>query len=167
MDISEIRTRGVNFCGPKDTLATAAELMWNCDCGAIPVLGVSGKLEGVITDRDICLALATRKAVAPDVHVEEVMSGRLDSCTTGDTVSHVLGIMREAQLRRIPILDLQGLYKGMVSVNDILEGVRNLQCRATREALLQETMLTLMAISQRHQPHSLQLAEIRAMVPGA
>lgn len=166
MNISEICTRGVKFCGPQDNLATAAELMWEYDCGAIPVLEDSGKLMGMITDRDICLALATRKAVAPDVPVQEVMSGSLDSCTTGDPIEHVLKVMRNAQLRRIPILDAEGTFKGMVSVNDILEGIQNLECKSTREALLQEAMLTLMAISQRHQPQMLQLSEIRAMVPG-
>ena|SRR5579863_3447086 len=167
MIISEICTRGARFCGPRDPLAAAAEIMWDCDCGAVPVLDESGRLRGVITDRDICIAVATRKRLASEIPVEEVMSGNVTSCTLETPVAETLRLMREARLRRIPVLDERGALKGMVTVGDIIRAVRDLRPSAGREALLQEIMLTLMAISQHQAPHALQLAEMRAMVPGA
>lgn len=167
MKISEICTRGIRSCYPDTDLAAAAAAMWDCDCGAVPVLDDSGKLVGIITDRDICIAVATRRRLASDIPVKEVMSGNVMSCRLEDSAKDALRIMREAQVRRLPILDAEGRLKGMVSVNDIILAVRDCKVKAVKEALLQDVILTLMAISQHRQPHAMQLADIRAMVPCA
>ena len=147
--------------------ATAAAIMWNHDSGSVPVLEPDGKLVGIVTDRDICIAVATRRRLASEIPVNEVMSGRVVACKFGDSVKEALRKMREAQIRRIPILDEAGRLKGIVSVADIIQAVRELKAQAPREALMQEIILTLMAISQRQAPHALQLAGVQAMVPGA
>lgn len=167
MNISDICTRGVKNCYPGTDLATAAAIMWECDCGAVPVLDDVGKLVGMITDRDICIAVATRRRLASEIPVQEVMSGSVVSCRIGDSVKEALRIMREARIRRLPILDEKGVLKGIVSVNDIILAVQNLTVKSAKEALLQEIMVTLMAISQHRSPHGMQLAGIRSMVPSA
>ncbi|MBI3856789.1 MAG: CBS domain-containing protein, partial [Planctomycetes bacterium] len=127
MNISEICTRGVKSCRPQDDLAAAAAIMWERDCGAVPVLDEAGKLVGVITDRDICIAVATRKRLASEIPVVEVMSGKAVACRTGDSIQEALRLMREARIRRLPILDEKGALKGIVSVNDIILAVRDLK----------------------------------------
>jgi CBS-domain-containing membrane protein len=157
----------MKFCAPEDDLAAAAAILWECDCGAVPVLDGDGKLLGVITDRDICMAVATRKRLASEIPVREVMSGNLSSCQVGASVKEALHLMREAEIGRLPILDENGHFKGIVTLSDILTAVRDMRPQAAKEALLQELMMTLMATSQRRQPHAMQLAGVRAMVPGA
>lgn len=61
MKVQDIMTRDVQCCGPGTNLAAAAKMMWDSDCGALPVLNVEGKVIGVITDRDVCMATATKK----------------------------------------------------------------------------------------------------------
>lgn len=167
MNIIDICTKAVRFCRPQDNVAAAASVMWECDCGAIPVLDDAGKLIGVITDRDICIAVATRKQYAHDIPVSEVMSGMVISCKTGDPVKEALRLMREAKIRRLPVLDDKGMLRGIVSVNDIILAAHDVKVKAVKEALLQEIMLTLMAISQHHKPRAEQPAGARVLVPGA
>lgn len=166
MNISEVRIEGVRFCRPSDTLTAAAGVIWHHDCGAVPVLDEADRLAGVVTDRDIAIAVATRGREASETTVGEVMSGTVVSCRYRDSVREVLRIMRDAQVRRLPVLDERGALTGMVSVRDIIRAVRELPAKALREGLLQEIILTLMAISQHHTPSTLELAESRAMIPG-
>lgn len=163
MNISDVCTKGVKSCNAQDNLATAAGIMWECDCGAVPVLSDAGKLIGVVTDRDICIAVATRRRLAAEIPVSEVMSGKVVSCRFGDSVKEALRIMREAQIRRLPVLDEKGSLQGIVSVNDILLAVRELPAKAAKEALLQDVMVTLMAISQHRGPHTLQVLGTRSL----
>jgi CBS domain-containing protein len=167
MNISDICKPGVKTCGPKDTLAAAAGIMWQEGCGAVPVVDENGRLVGIVTERDICVAVATRRRLASEIAVDQVMSGSLVSCRLEDPVKDALRLMREAQVRRLPVLGEGGTLIGTVSVKDILLAVREFPCKTSREALQQEIILTLMAISQHHSPNTLELAEPRAMIPGA
>jgi CBS domain-containing protein len=165
MNIADICTKNVRTCHPESDIAAAAVIMWETDCGAVPVLDDGGKLVGVVTDRDISIAVATRKNLAAETPVKDVMSGKVATCGIGDSVQGALKIMREAQIRRLPVLDENGKLRGMVSVNDIILAIRETKTKAVKEALLQEVTLTLMAISQNRRPHGMALAESRSMLP--
>jgi CBS domain-containing protein len=167
MKVMDVCTRKVKVCRPDSDLAAAAQIMWDFDCGAVPVLDARDRLIGVITDRDICIAVATRKRLASEIPVKEIMSGTVVSCRLGDTLKEALRIMREAQIRRLPVLDEEGNLKGILAANDLILAIRDSKNKAEREALLPEVMMTLMSISQHRQPKREELAEIRAMVPGA
>jgi len=58
MKVEEIMKRDVKACGQDDNLNSAAQLMWDTDCGCVPVLASdgAGKIVGMITDRDVCYA---------------------------------------------------------------------------------------------------------------
>lgn len=166
MNISDICTLGVRSCRPDDGLATAADIMWHHDFGSVPVVDAEEKLVGVVTDRDVCIAMATRRRQAADLPIGEVMSGQVVSCRLEDPVREALQLMRESRLRRLPVVDAQGRLKGIVSVKDIVRAARAMNATPAREALFGEIALTLMAISQHRTPSSIELADPRAMVPG-
>ena len=63
MTVEEIMTRDVQCCGPETNLAAAAKMMWDHDCGVLPILNVQGQVMGMITDRDICMAASTTNRV--------------------------------------------------------------------------------------------------------
>lgn len=120
MNVGEICSLRVRVCGPDQNLAEAGKILWEADCGSLPVVDADRKVLGVITDRDICLALCTRGSRASEVHVREVMSRRVIVCRADDPVSAAMTMMRKHQVRRLPVVDMDGRIEGMLSVHDIL-----------------------------------------------
>ena len=120
MMVSDLMTREVEACRPGQSLAEAAGLMWRRDCGAVPVVDEGGAVVGIITDRDICMALASRRAYAFEVAVGEVMSRDVVTCTPEDDAEEALEVMRRRQVRRLPVVDAHGRLLGMITETDVL-----------------------------------------------
>lgn len=119
MNVQDICIRNVATCLPETNLAAAAALMWDHDCGVLPVVDSSQRLTGILTDRDICMALATRGRLASDIQVQDVMSTVLHTIHEDDSVSHAMKTMRHHHVRRLPVLNAGGALKGMLSLNDL------------------------------------------------
>jgi CBS domain-containing protein len=107
------------FCRPETNLGSATEMMWTGNCGFLPVVGNEGKVVGVVTDRDICIALGTRGRPSGEVTVADVMSQKVYSCAPDDDVRMALGTMRDGRVRRLPVISNKGLV-GVISMDDIL-----------------------------------------------
>ena len=108
------------FCRPENNLGAATELMWKGNCGFLPVVGSEGNVVGVLTDRDICIALGTRGRPSGDVAVADVMSTKVFSCTQEDLVQLALAAMREGRVRRLPVTNQEGALVGVISMDDLL-----------------------------------------------
>lgn len=123
MRVQDLMTRDVQSCRADDSLEAAAQLMWNHDCGCIPVCtggnNGAGHPIGVITDRDICMhALFEGKALR-DLHVRDAMAKDVRVCHPGDSFAQAEKIMQEARIRRLPVLDEKGALVGMISLADL------------------------------------------------
>lgn len=127
MTIEEVATFDVRACGPDSDLAGAAQIMWDCDCGVVPVIDEDRRVVGMLTDRDICIAAATRGARPSEIQVRDVMTRDVAACQAGDDVRTVLQSMRNHRVRRLPVLDGDGRLAGIVSMNDL---VKYAACRA-------------------------------------
>jgi CBS domain-containing protein len=119
MKISEIMTTEVRTCSLETTLAAAAALMLDGDCGFLPVVN-NGRLVGVVTDRDMYVALATRNTRASDLCVGDVAQTAVSTCEPDDDVRTALATMKERRVRRLPVKGLGDTVLGIVSINDIL-----------------------------------------------
>ncbi|MDE3218373.1 MAG: CBS domain-containing protein [Nitrospirota bacterium] len=120
MNVQDIMTSDVQCCGPDTNLAAAAKMMWDSDCGALPVLNVQGQVMGMITDRDICMASATKNKPASDLTVWETVSGKAYSCRMSDDVHTALDIMKREKVRRLPVVDDDGVLQGVIAMNDFV-----------------------------------------------
>jgi CBS domain-containing protein len=120
MKVQDIMTGDVQCCGPDTNLAAAAKMMWDSDCGALPVLNVQGQVMGMITDRDICMAAATKNNPASDITVWETVSGKAYTCHLSDDVHTALDIMKREKVRRLPVVDEDGVLQGIVAMNDFV-----------------------------------------------
>jgi CBS domain-containing protein len=124
MKASDLMSRNPTICSPNATIAEAARLMDQQDCGCLPVAEQQSapRVVGVITDRDI----ATR-AVAlgrgPETPVRDVMSRDPSCCHEDDNVKTVEQIMAERQVRRVPVVDQQGCCVGVVAQADLARSV--------------------------------------------
>src|SRR5687768_3774609 len=120
MKIQDIMTASPETCGRTTNLAAAVERLWSADCGVLPVVGNDGTLVGIITDRDICIALGTRNRPASTILVDSVMTRGVDTCREDEDVAVALGRMKERHVRRLPVLDDRGRLVGILSLNDII-----------------------------------------------
>lgn len=118
MKVRDLMTANPVTCSPGDSLATAAMHMWNWDCGVVPVVD-DGQIRGVLTDRDICMALFFKGAPASAVTVAEVINGSVYSCSPDDEVAEALRIMRDHQVHRLPVVE-DGRLEGLLSLNDVV-----------------------------------------------
>jgi len=140
-------------CQPEANLGKATELMWIGNCGFLPVVGSDGKLAGVITDRDICVALGTRGRVAGDVPVADVMSRKVYSCSPEDDVHVALRAMREGHVRRLPVIAKKdGELVGVISIDDVLIHAEPVNLGRAQDLSSEEVVQTFQAINARQLP---------------
>lgn len=106
MRIEQLMTKDVATCGPDETLNRAAQLMWERDCGFVPVVESAERrrVVGVVTDRDACIAAYTRGHPLAEIRVGDVMSTRIRACKPSDDLAAAEETMREAQVHRLPVV---------------------------------------------------------------
>jgi CBS domain-containing protein len=120
MTVKELQTSNVKTVGPDTDLAVVAKLMWDGDCGAVPVVNEERKVIGMITDRDICIAAATRSKPPAEIRASEVMTNHgIHSVKSDDDVRVALRTMRKHRVRRLPVVDQQQRLTGILSINDL------------------------------------------------
>jgi CBS domain-containing protein len=133
-------------CAADTSLAEAAQAMWEADCGILPVTE-DGKLVGVVTDRDMYIALATKNARAAQLTVGTVANLDVATCAPDDDVSAVLDTMIERRVRRVPVVGFGGLLVGIVSLNDIA-----VAAGPGRPISSEQVLAVLQAICTHHHP---------------
>ena len=124
MKVENLMTREPATCSSTDSLTVATMKMWTDDCGILPVVD-DGKLVGVVTDRDIAMALGMQGVPASRATVGDVINGKVFSCSPTDEVAAALELMAHKQVRRLPVVK-KGRLLGLISLNDIV-----LEARAT------------------------------------
>ncbi|HXX68576.1 MAG TPA: CBS domain-containing protein [Polyangiaceae bacterium] len=119
MNVADVMTRHVRICALGDSLNTAAQLMWENDCGAIPVVDSEGKAIAMITDRDICMAAYTQGQLLWNMPVSSAASHAIITVREDESLDAVEMLMQKHQIRRIPVVDIGGKPIGVVSMNDL------------------------------------------------
>ena len=120
MLVKNLMTKNVTSCHPRNNLAELAEVMWNQRCGALPIVDDSGRVMGIITDRDICIALGTRNLRASEVLARDVSSHGCASCGPENDVRDALRTMGGYEVGRLPVVDEGGHLVGILSIDDIV-----------------------------------------------
>jgi CBS domain-containing protein len=141
--VQDVMTYDVRTCGPETNLSAAAMQMWRGDCGALPVVA-GGKVVGMITDRDICMAAATKHRDPAKIRVNDVMTGKVYASSPDTDIHEALKIMQQKKVRRLPIVSVEdGKLCGILSIYDIA-----LKAQDNRKAKLsaQDVENTLKAI---------------------
>lgn len=133
-------TLDVGFCGLEDSLAKAAEIMWQKDCGIVPIVDAENRVVGMITDRDIAIAAATRNLKPSEIKSKEMIFREIAACEMNNNVKKVLKKMRRNRVKRLPVTSEKGELLGIISISDIL-------LKASRKkSLRKKIFLTLKAI---------------------
>ena len=119
MTVASLMTSDPAVCGPRDSLREAARVLFDRDCGIVPVVDPGGALLGVVTDRDLCRAAWRSGRRLEELRVEEWMSTRLTTCGPGDSLGKAESRMRAARVRRLPVVEANGRLLGILSLADL------------------------------------------------
>lgn len=150
MRIGDLMSRDVSACRPNDTLALAARIMEQKDCGCLPVVdGGERRVVGVVTDRDICLAGLRRSRALHELAVRDAMSKKVYRCTADQEVGEAERTMSREQVRRLPVVDADNRLVGMLSLADLALEASREHGRERRDLSDREIGDTLAMISRR------------------
>jgi CBS domain-containing protein len=152
MTVKELQTSNVKTVGPDSDLAVVAKLMWEGDCGAVPVVTNERQVIGMITDRDICIAAATRSKSPAEIRARDVIGDKpgVHAVKPDDDVRVALRTMRKHRVRRLPVVDQQQRLAGIVSINDL---AINSSSTLPDSVPAQELLETFQAICAHEQKH--------------
>ena len=132
MKIENLMSRQVRTCLESDNSNTAARIMWENDCGFLPVLDEQARICGIITDRDLLMGAYTQGRSLSEIPVASVMSRSVQTCAPTDDVWDVERLLRTAQVRRLPVVAPDRTLVGVVSLGDL---ARSSQASTFKKAL--------------------------------
>jgi CBS domain-containing protein len=148
MRVQDVMTRNVKSCQPETSMDQAAMMMWDYDCGVLPVVDYDGSVTGMITDRDIAIAAATRGRLTTQIRVGEVMSGNVYACAEDEDIKSALHTMRREKVRRLPVINYEGKLAGILSLNDLVLRAEEPRVGRAPEVPYEDIMSTFKAICE-------------------
>lgn len=148
MRVRSLMSNAVFSCTPAQTLADAARLLWEHDVGSVPIVDEANRPLAMLTDRDICMAAYLRGERIGDLAVSTAMSTALFTCHVEDALSQAEQTMMTRQVRRLPVVDDDGVLVGVLSLNDIVLARSRSKLRKVRDWLKGDVIDTLAGISK-------------------
>ena len=147
MKVQQAMTTLPVCCNSTDSMNAAARIMWDHDCGFVPVIDDDAHVVGILTDRDALMAAYTRGQSLDEIPVTVAMSADVIGCRPEDDVGRAEALMRQHQVRRLIVTDDADRLIGVLSLNDLAShGAPRLE--------LAETLSTICA--SRRQAHAAQ-----------
>jgi CBS domain-containing protein len=144
MHVRDLMSRPAEWVNPAIPIREAARKMRELRIGCLPV-GEGGRLLGIVTDRDlVCRAVADGRD-ADRTRVRDVMTRGVAYCFEDQSLLEAATIMRDRQVRRLPVLDRRERVVGILSVNDLCEGVPDIVFAATMRAVRDPVVIAVSA----------------------
>jgi len=139
MTVGQLMSRHIRACRPHDSLNAAAQIMWEEDCGCVPVVQEDeyghALLVGVLTDRDICMAAYTQGQPLGSIEATSIMQRDLATCVATDPIGVALNVLRTRRLHRLPVVQGDGELVGVLSLADIARESRRETSQAEHPAV--------------------------------
>jgi CBS domain-containing protein len=123
--VHDVMSSPAYACAPGETLVAAAAAMRRHGCGSLPVIDDVGRPVGILTERDVCTAVARNARVPSLTLIREVMTADPFTCPVSARVERAVRIMSSCRVRRVPIVDSKGKLVGVLSLTDVLEAMKD------------------------------------------
>jgi CBS domain-containing protein len=153
MKIESIMTRRVVAARADTDLAHIARLMWDNDCGCVPVVDAEDKVVGLVTDRDAFIHASHQGHALRELRAGACMASDVLCCSPNDSPVEVAKKMGARKVRRVPVTDGAGRLVGVVSVGDLLCAADRAQAKDRRaiHAALVTAMTSICARPRREE----------------
>lgn len=152
MKVEQIMSRPALTCGVRDPATRAVQLMWDADIGCVVVVDADERIEGVITDRDVCMAAFLRGVPLCEIPVGEVMTRNVTTVRPEDRLGLAEALMRSQRVRRLPVVDGKQRVVGLLSLNDVARVAQLQRGRRAPDVAGEEVIATLGAICEPRRP---------------
>ena len=160
MKVKDVMSRDVKVCMLNDNLSAAAGLMWENDCGVLPVIAEGEKVIGLITDRDICMAATLQNERLSNISVQDVISGDVYACGPDDNIRDALKSMQDHKVRRLVVLASDGTLEGILSLNDLVLHAKEARDKKASELSYVDVINTYKSICEHRLPLQAQAASV-------
>ena len=117
--ILDTKGHNVQSVEPDAKLSAAVKILGERKIGAVLVMS-NGRIEGILSERDIVRVLSERGAAVLDEPVSNVMTRKVVSCRQTDTVSAIMEMMTLGKFRHLPVLE-EDRVVGLISIGDIVK----------------------------------------------
>jgi CBS domain-containing protein len=124
---------------PTATLAAAAKILAERKIGALVVTGPDRRIVGIVSERDIVQELAAHGAASLDTPLTDIMTRKVTTCSTADTISSVMEWMTQGKIRHLPVVE-QGRLLGIISIGDVVK--HRLQQMESEQSALRDYIQT-------------------------
>jgi CBS domain-containing protein len=118
--ILDTKGHQVETVQPGAKLSAAVKLLGEKKIGAVLVLNMAERIEGVLSERDIVRVLSERGAEVLDEPISNVMTRKVVSCKQSDTVGAIMEMMTLGKFRHLPVVE-DGQLVGLISIGDIVK----------------------------------------------
>jgi CBS domain-containing protein len=154
MLVDNAMSSNVHSCHPTNNLEEVARIMWQNNCGAVPVVDHTDKPIGIITDRDIAMTSMLNHKPLWDLSVKDLINQQsLSFCQLGDKLEHCLELMEKKSIRRLPVINDTGYLAGMLSMGDIIAFATNKKTKNKQSNFVSfdDVMAMLKHVSAHHE----------------
>ena len=152
----------INYITPETKLVNATKIMKETNVGALPIVDENSKVIGIVTDRDICLALAEKgNKNTGELNIKEILpQTKIHTVKADDDITSALHDMRKYKIGRLPVTDKNGKLKGMLSVNNLLSDAITKKENIGDASSKDETLAkTIKALFERNNRSKIKVAE--------
>jgi CBS domain-containing protein len=157
--VRAVMTADVATCTPGDTLHRAAQIMWERDCGAVPVADPAGRVAGIVTDRDLAMGALTQGLPLVAIPVGRVTSGQVHSISVSSSIDEAIALMRARRVRRVVVVDGDRKVVGIVALADIARYVSELGPSRRDAALVLADLIATLSERRQHPASTQRAAE--------
>jgi CBS domain-containing protein len=165
MNVQDLMTHAPAVCTTTDHASRAAQIMWERDCGCVPVMDADGKLSGVVTDRDLCMAAYTQGRALHEIPIANAMSKTVFTVGPDTGLDDALALMLKHSVRRLPVVDAENRLVGMLSTADIVRASRSGAARRRPKA--EDVLETLAGVMRARTPAHVAAPPSDVLVPAA
>lgn len=162
MRVQDLFIHEVASCHLETTLRQAAQLMQERACGALPVVDHGNRVLGMITDRDMALALAASDHLPTRLYAGDILSSPARTILRTATLQEALHTMHLYRVRRMPVVDLDGTLCGLLSLTDLILAAEDPRLAGPQSLTYPELMEVLKAVAS--DPGSLMSLEPSALM---
>jgi CBS domain-containing protein len=116
-----IKDKHVRTIAAHDSIKHLVECLNTFHVGALVVSSNGKTIDGIVSERDIVRALPGKFDMIEDLHVSDIMTAQVFTCTADSTVAELMAMMTAKRIRHVPVVDENGELLSIVSIGDVLK----------------------------------------------